>query len=335
MRFIAARRSVVSLIAAAVLLWVLARRRLIDTHTLVDAAANAPGTLLVVALLLLAPLVMGAVRYQAVLRAMARRVPMSPILAANVVSIAVAIWLPASAGVMEVMRFGLVARSTRGGAAAVSKTDLAVAGLVDRLLGLATVALAGLLGGVYLLATAGPGRGGTTWMIVGLTLLLAIGCALPFVAVRVTRIERAVSRPWAVALVGRLARLEAALRQVDLRSPAFGLAVAASVVISATSILAMHLAMRLLAPSTPLLAVAVAFPSLTVAAVLPGNIAGFGGNQVAAAVVFGALALDAKAAVQASLLVSMVSLVLTIAAGACWAPWAWKHAGTVQPPPYA
>src|SRR5687768_18147080 len=107
MRFIAARRSIVSLTVAVVLLWVLVRWRLIDTHALVDIATRAPGTLLLLALLLLAPLVAGAVRYQAVLRAMAREVPLSPILAANVMSIAVAIWLPGSAGVMEVMRFGL------------------------------------------------------------------------------------------------------------------------------------------------------------------------------------------------------------------------------------
>jgi uncharacterized membrane protein YbhN (UPF0104 family) len=324
MRFIAARRSIVSLTVAVVLLWVLVRWRLIDTHALVDIAARAPGTLLLLALLLLAPLVVGAVRYQAVLRAMAREVPLSPILAANVMSIAVAIWLPGSAGVMEVMRFGLVARSTRGEAASVSKTDLAVAGLVDRLLGLATVATVGLLGGLYLLATVGP-RGSATWIIVGLNVLLAAGCALPFVAVRVPRVERAVPGKWAAAL-GLLTRLEAALRQVNLRSPAFGVAIVASVLISVTSIVATYLAMRLVAPSTPLLAVAVAFPPLTVAGVLPGNIGGFGGNQVAAAVVFGALAIDAKAAVLASLLVSMVSLVTTTVAGVMWAPRAWGHA---------
>jgi uncharacterized membrane protein YbhN (UPF0104 family) len=331
MRFRAARRSIVSLTVAAVLLWVLARQRLIDADALVNAVAQAPGTLLFLAILLFAPLVTGAVRYQAVLRAMARQVPLSPILAANVISIAVAIWLPASAGVMEMMRFGLVVRATRGGAA-VSKTDLAVAGLVDRLLGLATVALVGLLGGLYLLATAGAGLGNGPWIVVGLTLLLTAGCALPFVAERVPRLERAVSRPGAAALVDMLARLEAALRQVDVRSSAFGVAFAASVAISATSILAMHLAMRLVAPSTPLLAIAVAFPLLTVASVLPANIAGFGGNQVAAAVVFGALALDAKAAVLASLLVSMVTLVTTTVAGAFWAPRAWEYAGgSVEP----
>lgn len=324
MRFIAARRSVVSLAIAVALLGILLRSRLIDTRTLVDAATHAPATLLVLGILLLAPLVVGAVRYQAVLRAMGRRVPMSPIFAANVVSLAVSIWSPASAGVMEVMRFGLVVRSTREDPAAVSKTDLAVAALIDRLLGLATVAVVGLVGGLYLLATAGAGRGGAAWTIVALTVLLAAGCAVPFVAVRVPRFERAVSRP--SALAGILARLEAAIRAVDLRSSAFAMAVLASVVISATSILGMHLAMRLFAPSTPLLAVAVAFPSLTVAGVLPGNIAGFGGNQVVAAVVFGALGLDAKAAVLASLLVSAVSLVTTTVVGVLWAPRAWEHA---------
>ena len=86
----------------------------------------------------------------------------------------------------------------------------------------------------------------------------------------------------------------------------------------------MYLAMRLFAPATPLFAVALALPSLTIAGVLPGNIAGFGGNQVAAAVVFGALALDAKAAVLASLLVSAVGLVTTSIMGAIWAPRAWR-----------
>ena len=325
MRFMAARRSVVSLTVAVLLLWVLERRRLLDTHTLVDAAAQAPGTLLALALLLLAPFVVGSVRYRAVLQAMARPVPMSAILAATVISSAVASWLPASAGVMEVMRFGLVVRSTRGGPAAVSKTDLAVAGLVDRLLGMATVALVGLFGGLYLLATAGAGRGGGTWVMVALTVLLAAGCALPFVAVRVPQVERAASRRWAAAPLGTLARVQTALRQVDLRSPAFAVASLASLGISVTSILAMYLAMRLFAPATPLLAVAVAFPALTVVGVLPGNIAGFGGNQVAAAVVFGALALDAKAAVLASLLVSAVGLVTTSILGALWASRAWQN----------
>ena len=326
MRFIAARRFIVSLTVAIALLWVLARWQLIDARTLVDTATRAPGTLLALGVLLIAPSVMGAVRYQAVLRAMDRRVAMSPIFTANVVSLAVSSWLPASAPVMEVMRFGLVARSTREGPTAVSKTDLAVAALVDRLLGLTTVALVGLCGGLYLLVAADASRGGAAWTIVALTLALAAGCVLPFVAVRVPRVERAVSTPRAAALATRLARVEAALRQVDLRSSGFRVAVLASVAISATSILAMHLAMRLFAPATPLPAVAVAFPSLTVVGVLPGNIAGFGGNQVAAAVVFGALGLDAKAAVLASLLVSVVSLVAATVIGALWAPRAWDDA---------
>src|SRR5688500_17827207 len=95
MRVFAAWRSVVSLTVAILLLWGLAQRRLIETHTLLDAAGNAPGTLLVLGILLLAPLVVGSVRYQAVLQAMAKHVPVSPILAANAVSSAVAIWLPA------------------------------------------------------------------------------------------------------------------------------------------------------------------------------------------------------------------------------------------------
>jgi uncharacterized membrane protein YbhN (UPF0104 family) len=327
MRVAVAPRSIVSLAVAVALLWALVRWHLIDVGTVVEVAARAPGTLVLLALLLLVPLVAGAVRYQAVLRSMARRVALAPILAASTVSTAVSMWLPASAGVMEVMRFGLVVRSTRGDPAAVSKTDLAVAGLVDRLLGLATVALIGLFGGLYLLATAGTARRGPMWIVVALTALLVAVCAIPFVAVRVPRLERAVSRPGGPALVGILGRLDAALRRVDLRSSALGVAVLASLAVSLTSILATYVAMRLLVPSTPLLAVAVAFPSLTVAAVLPGNIAGFGGNQVAAAVVFGALGLDAKAAVLASFLVSTVSLVTATAAGVLWAPRAWEQAG--------
>jgi uncharacterized membrane protein YbhN (UPF0104 family) len=331
MSFPTAWRSVASLSVALLLLWVLARRQLIETRTLVDAAANAPGTIVLLAILLLLPLVMGSVRYHAVLRTMARRVPMSAIVAANMVSGAVSTWLPASAGFMEVIRFGLVVRSTRGDPDAVSKTDLAVAGLVDRLLGLATVALIGLIGGVYLLLTRDArGRGGTG-TIVALTLLSAAGCTLPFVAVRVPRLERAAARLSSVALLGVLQRAMAALRQVNVRSPAFTVALVASLGISATTVLATYLAMRLFAPATPLLAVAVGFPLLTLAALLPGNVGGFGGNQVAAALVFAALALDPKAAVLASLLVSALTLLTTSIAGILWVPTAWQHARAAMP----
>ena len=326
MSFTAAWRSAVSLTVSALLLWALARRQLIETQTLVDAAANAPGTLVLLAILLLLPLVIGAVRYHAVLQTMARCVPMSAVLAANMVSGAVSTWLPASAGFMEVIRFGLVVRSTRGGPGAVSKTDLAVAGLVDRLLGLVTVALVGLIGGVYLLLTPGVWGAGGTEAIVALTLLSAIGCALPLVALRVPRVEHAASRVSAIAPLDILQRVVAALRQVELRSPAFAVAFICSLGISATAVLATYLAMRLFAPATPLLAVAVGFPLLTLAALLPGNIAGFGGNQVAAALVFAALALEPKAAVLASLLVSTVTLLATTIAGAMWVPRAWHHA---------
>ena len=156
------RRSAVSLIVAAVLLWALARARLIDVQPIIDAAVHAPGTLSIVGFLLLVPLVVGSVRYYAVLRAMARYVPLTSILAASFISAAVSIWMPASAGFMEVIRFGLLVRSTRRRTAVVSKTDLAVVGLVDRLVGLATVALVGLVGGAYVLVTPGAVPGGGT-----------------------------------------------------------------------------------------------------------------------------------------------------------------------------
>ena len=325
MQLVAVRRSALSVTVAALLLWVLAQRRLIETRALIDVAVSAPGTLLVLGALLFIPLVMGSVRLQAVLQAMAKRVPMAAILPASAISGAAAIWLPASAGVMEVMRFGLVVRSTRGGPAAVSKTDLAVACLVDRLLGMATVALVGLLGSLYLLVTGSVGRSAGTWVIVALSVGLAAGCALPFVAVRLPQVERTASGPWTAGPLRVLARVKTALRQVELRSPAFAVASLASLSISVVSILTMYLAMRLFAPATPLLAVALACPSLTIAGVLPGNIAGFGSNQVAAAVVFGALALDAKDAVLASLLVSALGLVTASIAGAICAPRAWQH----------
>jgi len=330
MQLVALRRSALSVIVAILLLWVLAQRRLIEAGALVDVAVNAPGTLVGLGVLLLLPIFVGSIRYQAVLRAMAKHVPLVPIFAANVISGAVAVWLPASAGVMEVMRFGLVARSTRGGPAAVSKTDLAVAGLVDRLLGMAAIALVGLFGSLYLLVTAGAGRGGGIWVIVVLTALLAAGCALPFAAVRLPQVERATPNAWTSRPLVVLARVKTALRQVELRSPAFAVASLASLGISFVSVMTTYLAMRLFAPATPLLAVALASPPLTVASVLPGNIAGFGGNQVAAAIVFGALGLDAKAAVLASLLLTAIGLVVGSLAAAILAPQVWPKGTSVD-----
>ncbi len=119
----------------------------------------------------------------------------------------------------------------------------------------------------------------------------------------------------------------AALRQLELRSPAFALAFVASLGVSVGAILTTYLAMKLFAPTTPLLAVAIGFPMLVVASLLPGSVAGFGGNQVAAAAVFGALSLDPKAAVLSSFLVSTLNLVTTSVAGVMWLPHAWhEHA---------
>jgi uncharacterized membrane protein YbhN (UPF0104 family) len=319
------RRSAASLVVAAVLLWALARARLIDVRSIIDAAVHAPGTLLIVGFLLLVPLVVGSIRYYAVLRAMARYVPLTSILAASFISAAVSIWMPASAGFMEVIRFGLLVRSTRRRTAIVSKTDLAVVGLVDRLVGLATVALVGLLGGAYVLVTPGAVPGGGTRIILTLTMLLAIGCALPFAAVHVPQIERMVGKFSAVGHLSAPSRMVAALRQLELRSPAFALAFVASLGVSAGAILTTYLAMKLFAPTTPLLAVAIGFPMLVVASLLPGSVAGFGGNQVAAAAVFGALSLDPKAAVLSSFLVSTVNLVTTSVAGVMWLPHAWQN----------
>ena len=97
--------------------------------------------------------------------------------------------------------------------------------------------------------------------------------------------------------------------------------------IALMAVAAMYLAMRLFAPATPLLAVAIGIPTLAVAALLPGNVGGFGGNQAAAALVFAALELDPGAAVLASLLVSIVGLLATSIGGAIWAPRAWNPSG--------
>ena len=322
MRPVTVWRSIVTLTVAALLLWLLASRGLIEVRPLVDAARQAPGTVLLIGLLLLGPLVLGSMRYHMVLRAMGKHVPFTSILAASCVSGAVSNWTPASAGVMEVLRFGLLVRSTGNGATAVSKTDLAVVGLIDRLLGLATIALVGLVGSAYILALGRvPGAG--VRVLVILTLLLAGACALPFVAVRTPQVDRALGT---VGGVGRfLSRLVAALRQVDQRSPSFALALACSLGISALTIVAVYLSMRLFAPSTTLLVVAVALPPIAMASLVPASFAGFGGNQAAAAVIFKALAIDPGAAALASLLFFTAALVVSSLAGVVFAPVAWHR----------
>ena len=334
MRPVAALRSVVTLTVAVLLLWLLASRGLIEMRPLVDAARQAPGTLLLIGLLLLGPLVLGSLRYHMVLRAMGKHVPFTSILAASCVSGAVSNWTPASAGVMEVLRFGLLVRSTGRSATDVSRTDLAVVGLVDRLLGLATVAVVGLAGSAYILA---PGRvaGTGVRVILMLTLLLGGACALPFIAVRTPRLDHALGRVFIGAPGRFLSRIVAALRQVDQRSSSFALALVCSMGISLVTIVAVYLSMRLFAPSTTLLVVAVALPPISIASLVPASFAGFGGNQAAAAVIFKALAIDPGAAALASLLFFTTALVVSSVAGVVCAPIAWhrtppSHDGAIR-----
>jgi uncharacterized membrane protein YbhN (UPF0104 family) len=157
-----------------------------------------------------------------------------------------------------------------------------------------------------------------------LLLLLAglVGaCLAPFVAARIALVGRLVDALAKLGPLGVLRRLVDAVAAVRLATRDFFWAVVWSVVVSLGSCVSAYLSFRMVGEPPGLFAVSAGVPLANVSGLIPASFAGVGGNQLAAATIYAALAIEPKAAATASLLLATVTIVATTVGGLAWLPF--------------
>jgi hypothetical protein len=270
-------------------------------------------------------------RYQLLLRRLGANLPFHTLVGPTVVAQAIGVWLPASMAVMEAVRLGLMLRLTRG-ATGTAPSDMrarvAIASLLDRLVGQATMLFVGGACGLTLAARGGP----LVKLPAVLASLAAVSMAgggalllLPSVSRSqiVARLLAAVSTHGSKPGLGALARGSALVqRLLDgvalLRGQRGWFLIPSLLSTGILSLAALALYLPGLATAAPPAYVAffIGIPLVQLAQLLPLGFAGLGTQQLLTVGMLAPLATDAASVAAASFAQNAISLVSTTLLGA-------------------
>ncbi|MDD5708723.1 MAG: lysylphosphatidylglycerol synthase transmembrane domain-containing protein [Kiritimatiellae bacterium] len=309
------------ILCTAAILFALARADLLRIDLLMEAWHHQRVTIGCMATLQLGMAALSVMRYRAMLLACGVQARKRDAMAATLVSTGVSLWLPASAGVSEVLRVGLMC-----GADVTDRQGLlgrvSLASLLDRATGLILVCLVGTVGALalqWLPAYSAP-PGSSLPRLAGM--FLATAALLMGLVAGLARWARRADvrghdghpgdvRP-APHLPSRLhMRLQALVvelqrqrvRAVDLVYPTL-----LALLIFVILVWIYLLAIRAVGGQATAAAVSVMLPLFTLAGMLPISIGGLGGQQLAAIAVLRSLGCDPAAVASAGLLNAAVVL---------------------------
>ncbi len=296
---------------------------LLNTRLVSQAFAGGILWLLLIAAALLLMAGLGILRYAHLLRAAGLRVRTRDVAAATLISQAVGQWAPGSMAVTELIRFGLMAVPDSGGAARGGRGGrVGLASLVDRTVGLGVMFIVGSIS-----ATAVFFLDGANTPFPALLCSLAAGsffgglllCALPFLG-RFTRLKALSAyigkdsgdnaprenHGWLRVARGKfiegLRSFMEAANAFASRPGALGVPLLLSIAVSLVNPATVYLSTIAVGRPVPYEVVLAALPLTFLGILLPIGFAGFGGQQLIAAGVFGVFGVDAESIVAASLL---------------------------------
>ena len=274
------------------------------------------------------------VRYRFLLGRLGVRLPFGRLVGPTFVAQAVGTWLPASMAVSEALRLALMFGLTGGEERDRSswRARIALASLVDRTIGQGAMLLVGSAVGFFLLSSGDPIATAPRVLFVS-SVLAALGgvllLALPFL-VRAAWIRQLLDRlsdfasrsPQAGLLVGLLRRVLSVSQKLvagaaDLTSNAAWLVVPSllSAVLLLISCLTLYLPGLATPHPTPLTAILVGVPLLSLSLIIPLGFAGVGSQQFLALGVFSMFAVDGASLVTASLVQNALALASTTLLG--------------------
>jgi uncharacterized membrane protein YbhN (UPF0104 family) len=311
------RRLIAGVAGTALILLVLGRLEWLRVAWLVDAWRQERHLLIWMALLQAAMTLLNGVRYHGMLRACGVGAGLGRAVGATCISSGISVWLPASAGVAEIFRLGLIGRGREANPLE-RLGRVTLASVMDRLLGLLVVfLLAATFSGFALLAglipvAALPAAG---WM--GGGNLLAAGGLIWMIRwcmrgrapnhERLSR-RRAETGGLLGSLVGTLGIVLTALRSRAVRPrdllPPAALATFCFLLFGVITGLSIHA----IGGAVPFAWVVAALPLLILASVLPVSVGGLGGPQVAGVFAFGLLGCEPAVIASAGLLNAAVVL---------------------------
>jgi len=268
------------------------------------------------------------VRYRLLLQIVGVRLPLSLLIRPNLVAQAVGTWLPAPMAVTEALRLSMTLGGTSGGAPdelLARRARITVASLVDRVLGLGAMLLAGGTAGLWLVVSGSAIASRTDAVLVfsGISIGLGVVLLLLPLAGRFRWPARlavwmAGWRPhrgrgrWLASVMESLSKAAE-----DIAAPTWGLV--APGMVSVCLLLGTCGSYYLPGLATPhplsFTALVVGVPLLSLSTVLPLGFAGIGSQQLLALGVFSIFALDGASVVTASLVQNSLSIATTTTLG--------------------
>lgn len=347
-------RTLTLLVFTVAVLWVMHRYGLLDVDAVIKALTEKPEYVLLIMGTQVGLQILLLFRYRRIAETLGIRIPVRHMAAASFVSSAVGQWVPGALAVIEVIRVGLMIGADRhsggtrgGGSDARLRARLAVASVIDRLLGFCTMMAAGAVCCAITVARIEDAKLRVMVAVLGIA-LLAGACtigALPVLA-RIPWWQRLLER-WELSLMGE--GLEAPVTVVahsKLPVPARKVlrkGVAASRLLLQTLHWDKAQARMLLRPlflgfvthlvacfaiyessvalGTPisLIAILSVFPVTALSSVLPIGFGGLGGYQLVAVAIFQAFAVPPSVAASATLLQNGLMLLTNSLLGAVFA----------------
>lgn len=323
-------------------LWGLFRFGLLDTERIWTAFARHRGLLVLSVACLLAMSVVGVVRHMLALSAFGVPIPWQRVTAANLISQAVGQWAPGSMAVSEVLRIGMLLGGAPAGAdRAQTVARIAMASLVDRIVGLGVMFCLGTVTALTAMYTGGSASQRAPLLVLALATLLmgAALLALPFAGD--TRpmhwlIKRLRAADSSLVLIVYRERVAASLAHIQVASAQWtksrGALVGAVLLSLASSVLnplTLYLAGLATGGIVPFVLVAAVLPATIANVILPIGVAGFGGPQLVSVALFTPFGVSAETVVAMSLVQNTLVLAVQTTLGIIWAAWNSREIGAI------
>lgn len=321
------------------IIYVLYRNGLIEVDAIVYAMKHGRGYIFAAVGMLACMNLFLFVRYKLLLKRLEVNFPSSQVAAATFVSNALGQWSPGSIAIIEIIRVSLMIGTGKSiGPIEGIKSKLAVASLIDRLLGFFTMLLAG--GTVCAIIYFGQRetlKPPTDVLLLALCLgslglgfiiaLLPYFAASPFANKIASYLSGASDQPQnprvfssvlkkAFTFFGKLQRV---VSQSHWKQTGFGFPFLISLCVMTSTCFALYFCSKAMGVYIPLAAIFAVFPIMAVANTLPIGVGGFGGQQLVAIAIFQIFSLESSQVSSAYFLYAALILFVNTIFGAVWA----------------
>ncbi len=269
------------------------------------------------------------IRHDWALRVLGARTPWTRVASANLIALALGQWT-SSMAVAEVVRIGTLVRDRQPGERSTFLVRVAMASLVDRVLGTGVLFLVGSCAAFIAALKVAGAHQGALFLVCGVTFMLGIGLVVcPLAAdtgiVRgvITWLRTNAGSRLPGRVFGRGAAFLEHLRDASSRwgerPSAIAVTSGLAAIVSILSGLSLYFAGVAMEAEVPFLILMAIYPTTIVATIVPLGFAGLGAPQLVSAALFAPFGVAVEALLALTLLQSTLVLIINTSVGLGWA----------------